>query len=113
MKKLLFTILIFLLTVTVPGNAQIFNNNETGTGKNTEIRSNFNENSEGRTDTEGFFRADNDYARPEVGDGIGETGEMPIGEGLFTLMFCNILWGAVKFLKRERNQINVKDNLKN
>ena len=113
MKKLLFTIFIFLLTAiaATASNAQIFNNNETGTGKNSEIHSSVKENSEERIDTEKFFRAGNDdYTRPNVGDGIGE---MPIGDELFILMLCSMLFGAIKLFKRKRNQIDVKDNLEN
>ena len=108
MKKLFFTIFIFLLTVFVPCNAQIFNNNETGTGENTEIQSSIKENSD-EVDPGGFFRTTDsgDFTRPIVGEGIGET---PIGDGLFTLMLCCMLFGSVKYIKYKQNHFDIMYN---
>ena len=108
MKKLLFTIFIFLLTVTLPGNAQIFNNHGTGTREITETHSNVKENSEERGNTGGFFKSVNDdFKRPEVGNGIGE---VPIGEGLSILMLYSMFFGTVRFFKRKQNQFEIKSN---
>lgn len=103
MKKLLITIFIFLLTVIVPSNAQIFNNNETGTGTDTEIQSSVNKNSDEVDPGGGFFRAgSDDYERPGIGEGIGET---PIADGLSILMLCCMFFGSIKFFRKEKKPV--------
>ena len=103
MKKIFYTIIVFLFAVTISGNAQFFSNNEKETGTKTETGGGFRENSERNNDTGGFFRAESDdYERPDVGEGIGEA---PINDGLAVMVLCSIVFVAIKFYKGKRNKI--------
>ena len=100
MKKIFYTILVFLFAVTISGNAQFFSNNENETGTKTETGGGVRDNYEGNNETGGFFRAESDdYERPDVGGGIGE---VPVNDGLAILILCSIVFVAIKFYKGKK-----------
>ena len=104
MRKLLFTILIFLFTVTLPSNAQFFNNNETGIGNNTEINNSSKDNSEEGDSGTGFFRSDKeDFEKPVIGEAIGET---PIGDELSIMMLFSMFFGTIKVIKSKQSRFD-------
>lgn len=102
MKKVLITILIFLLTATATSYAGIFNQSETK-------QSNSNPSNSGEETTDnygGFFRsssADNPGGRPDDGGGIGQ--QAPVGNGLYPLVICSLFFGIVKLSSDKRKKI--------
>ena len=108
MKKLLFTILIFLFTEIAASDAQVFNDKKTETETDMSIA---NENTGGSSEEiGGLFRANDEFGRPDLGEGIGEAS---INDGLLLLMLYGVFFGYIMFFKEKRNKSDVKDNYKN
>ena len=99
MKKIIaIAIFIYVITATLTGYAQFFNNQDTG--------SNTTEQSNKTTDNSetfgGFFRSDapSPGDRPGNGEGIGQ--DMIIQDGLHLLIACGVMFSLFKFYKQKK-----------
>jgi len=107
MKKVLATILIFMVGEIITGYAQIYNKqepeNETAIEQNGYAiynEASFLDSSNKNADTGGIFRdtpATSPGNRPINGGGIGQ--EAPLGNGLHVLIACSIIYGVIVFFK--------------
>ena len=114
MKKIQIIIMTFLFTLSVTTSyAGIYENHITY-GEETAGRSGgFFGNSDGDSgretseDSGGFFRAspeDGLTERPGSGGGIGQE-SAPLGDGLYTLATCCVIWGFMKnFIKNKKKK---------
>ena len=111
MKKILITILIFLLTAMANSYAAFFENRVENSDYSY-IGTTGQEYSDNQGEPEesigGFFKSPGDNPlinRPGTGGGIGQgTDPAPIGKGLHTLLVCSLIYGIVKVSsKKNRN----------
>jgi len=102
MKKIIVTILIFMLTGTVANCQGLFAGEDSGYSVGL-----FSEPSSGGDSGYGLFRSSNDpFDRPGIGGGIGEDNEnAPVGDGVIVLVVCCALLALVKvFTKKFRRK---------
>ena len=99
MKKIIFAIIVILLTAATVGYTQIFENKETGNG----VFSNRINNSETNSDFSGLFKneADAPGGRPENGSGIGQE-QAPLKDGLSVLISYSVALIAMKIYKAKK-----------
>ena len=117
MKKILISVVIFLFAATTASYASFFDNEQEGSNveHESDSRNGFfsNISSPGNdpfdhANSEGFFRASagSPGGRPDNGEGIGQQSdeEAPLGEGIYALILCCIVWGFMKGYKNKRQE---------
>jgi len=101
MKKILFTILIFLSIATTTSYAQIFKDKMPDNKRTTGIYDNTPKNIESDKNYLGFFRNNSPAGpgdRPGSGEGIGQA---PIKDGILLLVAYSALLVVVKVIVRK------------
>jgi len=109
MKKVIYTIIIILFTMTEISNAQFFrsqdNDNSGSSTGITNVFGNSSRNSEDDNSSSGFFRSPDSGSlddRPGNGDGIGQ--EAPLGDGLPVFIICCSVLGVVKLVQMKKKK---------
>jgi len=110
MKKIFFTIIIFLFVTLTTGHAQFFKNPDTEIQSSNSGYSGY---SEGNNNSGGFFKNGTNPAnpgnRPGQGGAIGV--DAPIGDGVKELIICCIvLCFVIYFDKKRKNKKKMNED---
>ena len=99
MKKIIFVIIVILLTAATVGYTQTFDNQEVDNGVFNGRSNNYETNS----DFSGLFKNETDDpgGRPENGSGIGQE-QAPLKDGLSVLIACSVAFILVKIYKSKK-----------
>jgi hypothetical protein len=106
MKKIIVTIMVFLLSATVISYAGIFGNQTTSNDEYSSQSGALYDNSTKYSREDSGFGAlfsgpsDDPGDRPDNGDGIGQ--EAPISDGVRTLAICCFIYSIIKVCSNTR-----------
>jgi hypothetical protein len=103
MKKILITIMIFLVTIT--GYAGIYRSESANDGQygGGLYENSYNTSVGENSGYGGIYRssADDPGDRPGSGGGIGQNA--PLGDGVRSIVVCCLIYGLVKIINKKRN----------